>query len=117
MCIRDSSPATWRPSSSSARTRRPRPTCSRSARCCSRCCPASDLLENLLEAFEDDRWEIADREEVIQAAGLSQTDSNVDEATEDLLASLGSKPGAVQVTPIRPAMDLRAAASAAHHTQ
>lgn len=78
---------------------------------------ASDLLENLLEAFEDDRWEIADREEVIQAAGLSQTDSNVDEATEDLLASLGSKPGAVQVTPIRPAMDLRAAASAAHHSQ
>src|SRR4029079_2306256 len=37
---------------------------------------ASDLFENLLEAFEDDRWEIADREEVIQAAGLSQTDSN-----------------------------------------
>src|ERR1043165_6574362 len=78
---------------------------------------ASDLLENLLEAFEDDRWELADREEVIQAAGLSRTDSNVDEATEDLLASLGSKPGAVQVAPIRPSMDQRAAASAAHHSQ
>jgi serine/threonine protein kinase len=77
---------------------------------------AADLLENLLEAFEDDRWEIADRDEVIQAAGLSQTDSNVDEATEDLLASLGSKPGAVQVTPIRPSVDQRAAAVAAHQT-
>jgi serine/threonine protein kinase len=77
---------------------------------------ASDLLENLLEAFEDDRWELADRDEVIQAAGLSQTDSNVDEATEDLLASLGSKPGAVQITPIPGALDLRAAV-AAHHGQ
>lgn len=76
---------------------------------------ATDLLENLLEAFEDDRWEIADRGEVIRAAGLSHTDSNVDEATEDLLASLGSKPGVVQVTPIRPSMDLRAAAAAAHN--
>lgn len=77
---------------------------------------ATDLLENLVEAFEDDRWEIADRGEVIRAAGLSQTDSNIDEATEDLLASLGSSPGAVQVTPIRPSMDLRAQAVAAHHT-
>jgi serine/threonine protein kinase len=77
---------------------------------------APDLLENLLEAFEDDRWDLADRGEVIRAAGLSQTDSNIDEATEDLLASLGSSPGAVQVTPIRPSMDLRAAAVAAHHT-
>jgi serine/threonine protein kinase len=77
---------------------------------------ASDLLENLLEAFEDDRWELADRGEVIRAAGLSQTDTNIDEATEDLLASLGSSPGAVQVTPIRLSMDLRAAAVAAHHT-
>ena len=32
---------------------------------------ASDLLENLLEAFEDDRWDIAERGEVIKAAGLS----------------------------------------------
>src|SRR5215510_2574100 len=40
---------------------------------------ASDLLENLLEAFEDDRWEIADRGEVIKAAGLSQTGGNIDD--------------------------------------
>jgi hypothetical protein len=78
---------------------------------------ATDLLENLLEAFEDDRWEIADRGEVIKAAGLSHTDTNIDEATEDLLASLGSNPGAVQVTPIRPSVEQRAAAVAAHHTQ
>jgi serine/threonine protein kinase len=77
---------------------------------------ATDLLENLLEAFEDDRWELADRGEVIKAAGLSPTDTNIDEATEDLLASLGSSPGAVQVTPIRPAIDLRAAAVVSHHT-
>jgi serine/threonine protein kinase len=76
---------------------------------------ATDLLENLLEAFEDDRWELADRGEVIKAAGLSKSDQNIDEATEDLLASLAS-PGAVQVTPIRPSMDLRAQAAAAHHT-
>ena len=72
---------------------------------------ASDLLENMLEAFEDDRWEIADRAEVIKAAGLSRADTNIDEATEDLLASLGNN--AVQVTPTRPSMDLRAEASAA----
>jgi serine/threonine protein kinase len=78
---------------------------------------ATDLLENLLEAFEDDRWELADRGEVIRAAGLSLSDTNIDEATEDLLASLGSSPGAVQVTPIRPSMDLRAAAVVAHHIQ
>ena len=77
---------------------------------------ASDLLENLLEAFEDDHWELADRGEVIKAAGLSQTDTNIDEATEDLLASLGSTAGAVQVTPIRPSIDTRAAAIASHHT-
>lgn len=75
---------------------------------------AGDLLENLLEAFEDDRWELADRGEVIQAAGLSDSDSNVDEATEDLLASLAS-PAAVQVAPIRPMVDQRAAAVAFHH--
>lgn len=78
---------------------------------------ASDLLENLLEAFEDDRWEPADRGEVIQAAGLSTTDGNIDDATEDLLASLGSLSGAVQVTPVRPSVDLRAAASAARQQQ
>jgi len=70
---------------------------------------AKDLLENMLEAFEDDRWEIADRGEVIKAAGLSATDTNIDEATEDLLASLGNN--AVQVTPMRPSIDLRAEAA------
>jgi serine/threonine protein kinase len=78
---------------------------------------ASDLLENLLEAFEDDRWDIADRSEVIHAAGLSHSDSNIDEATEDLLASLGSSPSAVQVAPIRPSVDIRAQSVAAHHAQ
>ncbi len=72
---------------------------------------ASILLENLLEAFEDDRWEIADRGEVIKAAGLSQTGDNIDDATEDLLASLGES--AVQVTPMRPSTDSRAAEAAA----
>ncbi len=69
---------------------------------------ASILLENLLEAFEDDRWEIADRGEVIKAAGLSQTGDNIDDATEDLLASLGN--AAVQVTPMRSSAEIRAEA-------
>lgn len=76
---------------------------------------ASDLLENLLEAFEDDRWEIAERGEVIKAAGLSSTDTNIDDATEDLLASLGPSLGTVQASPIRPSMDIRAAQLAAAH--
>lgn len=76
---------------------------------------ASDLLENLLEAFEDDRWEIADRGEIIRAAGLSHTSDNIDDATEDLLASLGNS--AVQVTPMRPSIDSRAEAMAARHQQ
>jgi serine/threonine protein kinase len=70
---------------------------------------AKELLENLLEAFEDDHWELAERGELIKAAGLSQTDGNIDDATEDLLASLGGPGlGGVQVTPIRPSMDIRA---------
>src|SRR5688572_2990738 len=76
---------------------------------------ASDLLENLLEAFEDDRWEIAERGEVIKAAGLSSTDTNIDDATEDLLASLGPSLGTVQASPIRPSMDIRAEAIASRH--
>jgi hypothetical protein len=78
---------------------------------------ATDLLENLLEAFEDDRWDLADRGEVIKAAGLSRTDSNIDDATEDLLASLGSSAAAVQVTPMRPSVDLRAEAILARHSK
>lgn len=74
---------------------------------------AADLLENLLEAFEDDRWEIADRGEVIKAAGLSHTDDNIDDATEDLLASLGNS--AVQVTKTRPSAEVRAEQIAARH--
>lgn len=72
---------------------------------------ATDLLENLVEAMEDDRWELADRGELIKEAGLSATDTNIDDATEDLLASLGSG-GPVQVSPLRPSMDLRAEAAA-----
>jgi len=75
---------------------------------------ATDLLENLVEAMEDDRWELADRGELIKEAGLSRADSNIDDATEDLLASLGSS--AVSVTPTRPSMDLRAEASVARHS-
>lgn len=71
---------------------------------------AADLLENLLEAMEDDRWELADRGELIREAGLSQTDTNIDDATEDLLASLGGG-SALQVT--RPSVDLRAEAKKA----
>lgn len=78
---------------------------------------AADLLENLLEAFEDDRWEIAGSGEVIKTAGLSRSDSNIDDATEDLLASLGTSSSSVQVTPIRPSMDIRAEAVAARHTK
>lgn len=63
---------------------------------------ASDLLENLLEAMEDDRWELAERTELIKEAGLSGADENIDDATEDLLASLGKKD--VQVT--RPTGDI-----------
>ena len=73
---------------------------------------ALDLLENMLEAFEDDRWELAERGELIKAAGLSSSDANIDDATEDLLASLGQATGEVQ-TPIRPSVDFRAEAAAA----
>ena len=76
---------------------------------------AADLLENLLEAFEDDRWEIAGRGEVIKAAGLTASDTNIDDATEDLLASLGNS--AVNVTPMRPSMDRAAAEINARHTK
>jgi serine/threonine protein kinase len=57
---------------------------------------AADMLENLLEALEDDRWELAERGELIKEAGLTGTDENIDDATEDLLASLGKS--TMQVT-------------------
>jgi serine/threonine protein kinase len=70
---------------------------------------ATDLLENLVEAMEDDRWELADRSELIAEAGLSATDENIDDATEDLLASLGksdmkvtTRPSSIELTPPRP---------------
>ncbi len=72
---------------------------------------ATELLENLIEALEDDRWDLADRGELIREAGLLGGETNIDDATEDLLASLGS--AAVSVTPTRPSMDMRAAASVA----
>ncbi|HEY3805555.1 MAG TPA: protein kinase [Kofleriaceae bacterium] len=72
---------------------------------------ATELLENLIEALEDDRWDLADRGELIREAGLLAGETNIDDATEDLLASLGS--AAVSVTPTRPSMDMRAAASVA----
>ncbi|HEY5946844.1 MAG TPA: protein kinase, partial [Kofleriaceae bacterium] len=50
---------------------------------------AHDMLENFIEALEDDRWQVADAGELIKEAGLSATDENIDDATEDLLASLG----------------------------
>jgi hypothetical protein len=73
---------------------------------------ASDLLENLLEAMEDDRWALADRGELIEEAGLSRTDTGgLDDATEDLLASLNTPTG-VQLAPMRPSADIRAKALA-----
>ncbi len=75
---------------------------------------AADLLDNLLEAMEDDRWELADKAELIKEGGLGRSDSNVDEATEDLLASLGTPTG-VQLAPLRPSIDMRAEAVARRH--
>ncbi|MGE0869582.1 MAG: protein kinase [Kofleriaceae bacterium] len=66
---------------------------------------ASMLLDNLLEAFEDDRWTVGERNAVIKAAGLQRASTNVDDATEELLASLGSS--AVQVTPARASGEIR----------
>ncbi|MGE0549957.1 MAG: protein kinase [Kofleriaceae bacterium] len=66
---------------------------------------ATMMLDNLLEAFEDDRWTVAERAALIKAAGLSRAGTNVDDATEELLASLGSS--AVQVTPARASGEIR----------
>jgi serine/threonine protein kinase len=78
---------------------------------------ASDLLENLLEAMEDDRWTLADRGELIEEAGLARTDTGgLDDATEDLLASLNTPTG-VQLAPMRPSADLRASALAKQGTR
>ncbi|MCX5743140.1 MAG: protein kinase [Proteobacteria bacterium] len=74
---------------------------------------AKALLENLVEALEDDHWQLADKAALVRAAGLQQAGDGLDDATEDLLASLGSS--AVQVMPTRPSMDIRAEAVAARH--
>ena len=77
---------------------------------------ATDLLENLLEAMEDDRWELADRGELIREAGLSASDTNIDDATEDLLASLGGG-GGIQITRTsRPGSDRVASVLSDHDT-
>ena len=68
---------------------------------------ANDMLENFVEAIEDDHWELAHRSELIKEAGLSATDDNIDDATEDLLASLGKS--TVQVTASRKNEDAIAA--------
>jgi serine/threonine protein kinase len=52
---------------------------------------AIELQENLAEALEDDGWAVATPAEVARFAGASRTtaEANLDDATEDLLASLG----------------------------
>jgi serine/threonine protein kinase len=52
---------------------------------------AIELQENLAEALEDDGWAVATPAEIARFAGASRTtaEANLDDATEDLLASLG----------------------------
>ncbi|HEX5060044.1 MAG TPA: protein kinase [Kofleriaceae bacterium] len=78
---------------------------------------ASDMLENLIEAMEDDRWELADRGELIKEAGLSATDENIDDATEDLLASLGKSEVKVTTPPRKDVEALGAKHQRANSTQ
>ena len=68
---------------------------------------ANDMLENFNEAIEDDHWELAHRSDLIKEAGLAAPDDNIDDATEDLLASLGKS--SVQVTSSRKNEDAIAA--------
>jgi serine/threonine protein kinase len=77
-------------------------------------------LEALLEAFDDDRWMIADAAElrrvVAAATGVRPpSEGNLDDDTEDLLATLGS--AAKNVTPMRPSVDLRVAQAAARRDE
>lgn len=53
---------------------------------------ATDLLDSLHEAMEDDRWEFADSDELAVRAGVSAGGGDVDDATEDFLASLAQSP-------------------------
>jgi len=77
----------------------------------------TELLEALLESYDDDRWTIADAAELRKlvlgrspAPAAAATDGNLDDDTEDLLASLGN---AARNSPLtRPSVDIRAAAAA-----
>jgi serine/threonine protein kinase len=76
----------------------------------------TELLEALLEAYDDDRWTLADSAELRKLvlgktpAPVSANEGNLDDDTEDLLASLGSAARNVPLT--RPSVDIRAAAVA-----
>jgi hypothetical protein len=75
------------------------------------------LLEALLEAYDDDRWSIADVAELrklvlgrVPGGAPAPAEHDLDDDTEDLLASLGSAARNVPLT--RPSIDIRAAAVA-----
>lgn len=79
----------------------------------------TELLEALLEAYDDDRWTVADAGELRKlvlgrtattAMSSAAAEGNLDDDTEDLLASLGSAAKNVALT--RPSVDIRAAAAA-----
>lgn len=73
---------------------------------------AGAFADALLEAFDDDRWSFASAAEVAVAVrgGGALPDGALDDATEDLLATLGDL---AHNPPTRPSVDLRAAAAAA----
>jgi hypothetical protein len=73
---------------------------------------ARAFADALLEAFDDDRWSLASTAEVAVAVrgGGALPDGALDDATEDLLATLGEL---AHNHPTRPSVDLRAAAAAA----
>jgi hypothetical protein len=74
-----------------------------------------EFLAALREAFEDDRWIIADGLELSRLVGSGAAASeNLDDSTEDLLASLSLDVGR---TVTRPSTDLRAVALAARQQQ
>src|SRR5688572_474920 len=77
----------------------------------------TELLEALLEAYDDDRWSIADVAELrklvlgrVPGGAPAPAEHDLDDDTEDLLASLGSAARNVPLT--RPSIDIRAAAVA-----
>lgn len=68
---------------------------------------ASELLDGLCEAMEDDRWAFAAPSELALQAGLSDAEGDVEDATEDLLASLADAPAP------KPSLAFRATARSA----